>query len=151
VRLRRALALAALLAIVPTAPAVAETDTTTVPFSELTDNPCNGDLVQVIGLMHLVVIAVEPHAGGFRITLESNTTDTTGTSILTGTEYQASHETVQHYVYTSSSDDEADAYTLVHSTELVSLGPESNFILKIIFRAQLDVFGEPADVLVLQP
>lgn len=100
--------------------AAATTSQMTVPFSDVVDNPCNGDVVAITGTMHIVTIENDNKAE-----IQVNWPDTSGVS-LTGTKYQA-NDTTHTYVFSTGPN--AFIFTFHDSYELISQDNTSNFLV----------------------
>ena len=122
------LAAAAVLLLFAAAGAAA-TGQTTVPFSQIVTNPCNGDVVVIAGEMHMVAITSDTKAE-----IQTNWPDTTGIA-LDGTRYQAND--ANHFFIVSVP---SGRFTigLQDSYELVSQDASPNFLMHELLEITFD-------------
>jgi len=120
-----------LVAVGLPAAARAATFTEMVPFSDLVENPCNGEMVAITGTMKATMITA-----GNKGKAQTSWPDTNGVALVSGTRYQANqttHTTVFLISGTTFVLDFAEEY------ELVSQEGSSNFLIHMAIESTVDL------------
>ena len=112
--------LVALLGFVSSSAAAVASDAT-VPFTQDTTNPCNGDAVTITGYLHIVIVMNDNKAE-----IQTNWPDTSGVDAVHGTRYQANDASHTSIVPVSPTD---ATFTFQDNYELISQGTEPNFLM----------------------
>jgi hypothetical protein len=100
--------------------AAASTVEMTTPFSSWVTNPCNGELVYVVGESHTVTVMNDN-----RVEIQENWPDTSGVA-TTGTRYQVNDA---NHTFAASVPDGGFTLGIRDSFELVSEAPSANFLI----------------------
>ena len=99
----------------------------TYPITETVTNPCNGDVVQLIGEGHLVMHFTFDNSGGIHIVDITNTLNPLqGTGFPSGVAYKA-NETVNSTINDNGPTPQFE-FTFVMSEVLISQGSAPNFV-----------------------
>jgi hypothetical protein len=120
-RLVRVLAATGLLFLVGFPGSAAATSSQmTTPFTAVVTNPCNGDVVNVTGNSHVVMVM-----NGNKAEIQTNWPDTSGVS-TTGVDYQVNDAT---HLFVLTVPDGGFTIGFRDSFELVSKDPSANFLV----------------------
>jgi len=110
-----------------------------MPFPSPTRNPCNGELVNVSGDIHLTTGVSTDGSGGFHFRSHINNQDVSGIGELTGSRYQIP-TTSNVSVYLGS----ARTMTLTVNGRFVAQGSTPNFNVHQMFDLTIDANGVTA-------
>lgn len=139
--LAAAVALAAGSAALPAASGQATTVTTneTMPFTDSRVNPCNGDVVNFSGNMHLVNHVTIDSAGGTHLETHVNYSGVSGVGAPSGAEYRV--VTTRNTSINDSASPQSEV-TVVQVINLIAQGSVPNFRLFMTFHVTINANGQ---------
>jgi hypothetical protein len=117
------------LVVIPAIGAAASGQTT-MPFTQVMTNPCNGDVVTITGEMHMVSVMSDRKAE-----IQTNWPDTRGVAMTTGTLYQANDA---NHLFIVSVPSGRFTIGLQDSYELVSQDASPNFLVHELMEITFD-------------
>ncbi len=144
-RLRAALISATLLVFAAAAgsPAFGQATTTTtneeVPVSSSVVNPCNGDVVNYQGTLHVTNTLTTDSSGGFHLKTHTNFQDVSGTGVPSGLNYRVvttRNETV------NDSDSAQFETTVIQTIKAVSQTSAPNLFIHIVMHITVNANGQ---------
>jgi hypothetical protein len=131
-----------MLVLMEATPTFAQADTMTssrrLPVSGLIANPCNDELVTVIGELHLVDhITVDPH-GGFHIELHANFLNQ-GVGLTTGAKYVSFGSSHTSQFISQQLPFET---TFTEHSAVIGEGPVADFVMHLTVHITINPAGE---------
>jgi hypothetical protein len=137
-RLLQAGLLALVLALVPATASAAVVTNVRIPLDITVASPCNGDVIAVTGVIHLLASSTSDGAGGFHLTFMDNVSQVTGAGSVSGATY---HGVGGDWFSGSARPPFPVEFTATDVFGLISTGSAPNFVVTDTFHITVNADG----------
>ena len=98
-----------------------------VPMDSIVEIPCAGDVVQLTGPLHVLMVTTIDATGGMHVKMHFQPQAVSGVSLITGDRYQATG--VTQWQYYIPADQIGREFTLVNNFRIIGQGRGNNFLV----------------------